>query len=133
LQPLFFLDKINLTWLQEAGISNPQYTLAFFIWPLISLWIILAYCRTLNIKRAFKRSYRKEGMMIFVPSFGMAIFIVTYYKAVSLYYLSLVFPLVRLNTLFAVIFGGTLFHEKHLYFKAFACVIMILGTFFIVQ
>jgi drug/metabolite transporter (DMT)-like permease len=46
---------------------------------------------------------------------------------------SLIIPLRRTSTLFSSLFGGLLFHEKHLVKKMFSVIIMIIGVMFIVM
>jgi len=130
---LMFVEKISLTIFQEQGITNPHFTLAFFVWPAIAVFTTLSYMHKHSLKRAFQKTYRKEGLFMMIPSLTIVLFMVSFYKALSLYYISLVIPLVRLNTLFSTVLGGGLFHEKHLMAKTLACMIMIIGTFFIVQ
>jgi len=128
-----FFDKVALSSLQADNVPYPHFTFAVLVWWVIAALILLVYHKKVPVKRTFQKVFKKEGFLMFLPSICMAAFLATYYHAASLYFISLVIPLVRLNTLFAVTLGGRLFHEKHLFFKSFACCIMILGTFFIVQ
>lgn len=51
--------------------------------------------------------------------------------AFSLQIASLVIPVKRLATLFDTMIGGSMFHEKGIKLKIIACLIMILGTYFL--
>ncbi|MBS3144558.1 hypothetical protein J4208_03150, partial [Candidatus Woesearchaeota archaeon] len=51
--------------------------------------------------------------------------------AMPLTLLSLAIPLRRLSTLFVTVIGGELFHENNLLKKTLACIIMLLGTYFL--
>lgn len=46
---------------------------------------------------------------------------------------SLAFPLRRFSALIETVFGGSLFHEKHLPLRMFACLIMLVGAILIIQ
>lgn len=76
----------------------------------------------------FKHGIKKQWKwFIFgsVVAFGSAIIQLW---AVSLISVALVLSVKRLNVLFTVIFGGELFHEKHLKKKIIATVIMLMGV-----
>jgi drug/metabolite transporter (DMT)-like permease len=45
---------------------------------------------------------------------------------------SLVIPFIRLRGLISTVFGGALFHEEHIFSKAVACVLMLIGVGLIV-
>jgi len=53
-------------------------------------------------------------------------------KAISLTYVSLVIPLVMLNTLFVVIFGGRFFHERYLLFRISMALLILIGAYMII-
>lgn len=130
---VMFVEKYTLNQLTALEIPYPHLTLAFFVWPVIALLTTVHFTRHHSVSRAFHRIYNREGFFMFIPPLAIVLFFITYYKALSLYYITLVLPLVKLNTLFSAILGGKLFHEKHLLMKSIACMIMIIGTFFIVQ
>jgi len=56
----------------------------------------------------------------------------SYLQAVSLYQVSLVYPIYRLSSLFATVLGGEFFHEKHILKKSIAAIIMLIGSYLIV-
>ncbi len=57
----------------------------------------------------------------------------TYFMAVKIPFtlLSIIVPLRRIHSLFVVIVAGEIFHEKKIIAKCIACLIMLLGTYFI--
>ena len=59
----------------------------------------------------------------------------SYYQALAVpaALVSLIVPILRLSSLFTVIIGGEIFHEKHLIRKIIACLIMVLGAILIVS
>jgi uncharacterized membrane protein len=84
-------------------------------------------------KKDFIKDILKDFKLLSLDAFLLFISNLFYFMAVSIPKapISLIIPLKRTSTLFAVIFGGSLFHEKNLLVKVFGCIIMIWGTIFI--
>jgi drug/metabolite transporter (DMT)-like permease len=83
--------------------------------------------------RGIEHGIQKHGLSIFfitLLSMGATLF---YLNAASIAYITLVIPLKRLENLFVTLIGGEVFHDHHLFHKAIACVIMIIGASFIIM
>jgi len=130
---VIFFDKMAINLMKQADLANPAYTLTFMVWTSMAVMSLIWYLPKHSFTRALHRAFRKEGILLILPSFTMAVYLLFYYQAASLQFISLVLPIIKLSALFAVILGGRIFHEKNLLFKSGACVVMILGTFFILQ
>lgn len=127
------IDKHILNIMAEQAVLHPNYTLAFFGWIFTALIFAMFYASYNNIKKPFTKAYKKFGISIALPSLLVVLGSASYLHAASLHLISLVVPIIRLSTLFGVIFGGKIFHERHLWFKIFCCIIMVIGTFFVLQ
>ena len=75
---------------------------------------------------------RLNGKWLFLTAFFAVIGYMSFYKAVSMQLISLVYPLLKINSLFSTIIGGELFHEHKLVLKSIATVIMLIGGYLIV-
>ncbi len=114
------LDQINV-------FTNMFFT-SFFI--LVALFIY--YYKKGRLKSCFK--ILKSSRKIYYISIFTIIsnFLVLFAIAIPGALVSLIIPLRRTSTLFSAIFGGIVFHEKHLWKKFFAICLMLIGVLFIV-
>jgi len=105
---------------------------------LLYSWVFIAM--NLNLIEAVKTggfSYVRKTLkhtrgLVFVTALLALVAIGLYFYAVSLSFVSLALPVKRLETLISTVVGGELFHEKGLFWKIAACVIMLTGVFFII-
>ena len=78
--------------------------------------------------------FKLGGVWIIVRSISglIVIFInfLAYADPASL--VSVIVPITQLRTLISTIFGGALFHEKHLSSKIIGCILMVIGVVFII-
>lgn len=82
--------------------------------------------------KGVKHGFSKVGIWVVIVALFMVLGDLSYFKAVSLTYVSLVVPIRRLSTLFAALVGGTLFKEEGIFRKTIACIIMIGGAILVV-
>ena len=121
------VDKMIL---QRTGV----YTNFFYTAPLIIIFVLL-YAKIVDKKpfwKLFKVTRKKP--IVLVPGFIMVLsnFAILFAIAIPTAMVSLIIPLRRTSTVFSALFGGILFHEKHLGKKMIAVVLMLLGIFLIV-
>lgn len=76
--------------------------------------------------------YRRAGNWIFLMVFFTLVYRLLQAWAISLALVSLVIPLKRLSTLFSTLIGGQLFHEKGLFKRVIASIIMFIGASMII-
>ena len=128
------LDKFVINNLIATGHgNNVQFTLLFFIWISMALTLSLITTVQFGFIREVKHAWHNGWKWIALSSFFVLASSIFHYKAISLAFVSLVIPVKRLSTLFETAIGGELFHEKGLALKIVSCIIMIVGTFFIIR
>jgi uncharacterized membrane protein len=104
---------------------------------LFFLWVFIAI--NFNIIHAVKFGY-KDTIKCFkkIKYLPLLIGLLTVVKnlfalkAISLAYVSLVTPVLMLETLFVVLLGGKFFHEKFLYFRFSVASLMLIGAYLII-
>lgn len=77
------------------------------------------------------KAYRSSGKWILGNAFFANLSNLAYFFAISLTFISLVSPVKRLSTLFAVMLSGRFLKERRIFHKALACCIMLAGVFVI--
>jgi len=114
-------------------ISNYMNIFTYFF----LLWIFVAV--NFNIVHVFEYGYRDTincfKRITYLPllvAFLSTIKNLFVYKALSLAYVSLVVPVLMLETLFVVLFGGRFFHEKYLFFRFGVSALMLIGAYLII-
>lgn len=117
----YLLDKFVL-----ASIDPVSYMFFRNIGALLMFIII-----TFTIYKGVKDI--KKGMVLgswFIPIIGLTAIgeNLLVYEAMKIAPVSLVIPLYRTWTLWAVIFGGRILHEEHLFKRAVASILMIFGA-----
>ncbi|MCK4522182.1 MAG: EamA family transporter [Nanoarchaeota archaeon] len=104
----------------------------FLVWFFISLNFIIISTIKYNGIRGIKHCLDIAGYKVVLASLFSFLANAFYVYALSIAYVSLVIPIRRLSTIMTTIIGGELFHEKALLRKSIACVIMIVGAYFII-
>ncbi|MBT3406866.1 EamA family transporter [Candidatus Woesearchaeota archaeon] len=82
--------------------------------------------------KGVKTGLKTYGWWILLVSVFTVAYRLSQIVAVSMAYVGLVVAIKRMAALFVTIIGGELFHEKNLFRKAVACLIMVAGAFLIV-
>lgn len=119
------LDKYILNFM-----TSFTYIFIIQIFMLINFLILMCYFQ--GGLKPIKIGLKNAGFWIFllaVLTVSKRILIV---EAISLTHVSLVVAIVHLSTLFTVILGGQIFHEKNLKRKIIASLIMLAGVYLIV-
>ncbi|MEA3229382.1 MAG: DMT family transporter [archaeon] len=80
-----------------------------------------------------KRGIRNAGKWILIVAILTTSYRLFQAQAVSMAFVSLVTPIKRTSTLLTTLVGGEIFHEDNLAKKAIACVIMLLGAYFVIM
>ncbi len=82
--------------------------------------------------KGIRHGMRNAGKWIFLVA-GLAFVVrLLYYNALNLHRASIVYPVIKTDTLFATIVGGALFHDNALLVRSFSCLIMLIGVFLVV-
>jgi uncharacterized membrane protein len=81
--------------------------------------------------RDIVHAYKTSGKWILGNAFFANLSNLAYFFAISMTFVSLVSPVKRLSTLFAVVLSGNFLKEKRVFHKALACCIMLAGVFVI--
>ncbi len=108
------------------------FNLIFYSRMFFALDSFIFLCIFYDGAKGVKNGFSKVGIWIFIVALFMVLGDLSFFKAVSLTYVSLVIPIRRLATLFAALVGGKLFKEEGIFRKAIACIIMIGGAILIV-
>ena len=76
-------------------------------------------------------AYKSSGRWILGNAFFANLSNLAYFFAISMTFISLVAPVKKLSTLFAVLLSGKFLKEQRIVHKALACCIMLVGVFII--
>lgn len=120
-------DKLIL---KETDALTTMFFMFFFSSIMLFIHQHLVYKGWSDVRSTFKRT----GFMI------CAIVIITlisdwlYFTAVGLKdsYVSLIVPIRRVSSIFVILAGGEIFHEKSIIEKILSCIIMLVGAYLIV-
>lgn len=128
---LLSLTAIGEKYLLNKKLVNP-ISLLFFM-GILGLFVIitLQFLFFKNYK-GVKKALKVSKLQILLSAIAFLISAGFYYFAVNLVYVSIVVPIKRLSTLISTIFGGGFFHEKNLFQKTIACVVMLIGLYLVV-
>jgi len=127
---LFFLAFISIGEKQIIHGIHP-FALLFYIYVFTFINATILLMIKYDGLKGIKHGINKSGKLIFVDAVFATTTNLLYLNAISLAFVSLVVTIKQLSTLFAVLLGGSFFHEKHLKRKTFACLIMLFGVFLI--
>jgi len=120
------LDKIVL-----AKVS--VLTMMFFEFLFASLFTFIYQSIRYKGYKDVIYSLKTNGLLIILIAITTLISDWAYFRAVAIpeSLVSLIVPVRRLTSLFIVIIGGELFHEKSIIEKTLACLVMLVGVYFI--
>lgn len=129
---LFFGSFIALgnKYFVNFGVNILSLTFLYytFTWVNFTAITFLFYDGFKNIKHGIK----SHGFLIFLIALFFVLHRLFFLKALTLERVSLVVPIAHIGILLSTFVGGELFHEKHVWQRTFACVIMILGAYLII-
>lgn len=116
------LDKFLL------GFTHPA-TYLFFGWLFMNINYIMIDWWLYDWKHLIV-DFRKGWFWLLLAAATSVASFLLFYEAISApaVLVTLALPLKRVSTLIETLFGGTLFHEKNLPRKLFACLIMLVGV-----
>ncbi|MCK5334099.1 MAG: DMT family transporter [Candidatus Aenigmarchaeota archaeon] len=112
------------------AITPLQYILIAHLF-IASIFSFIVLAKTPDLKKLepdFKKSFR----WILLASVMTVAYRLMQAQAVSMTFVSLVIPIKHMNSLISTAVGGTLFHEKDLGKKMFACAIMLIGAYLVI-
>ncbi len=116
--------------LKETNITTMMFFMFFFSSIMLFIHQCIVYKGWADVKHVFK----KDGMLVCIIVILTLLSDWLYFSAVALKssYVSLIVPLRRISSLFVIVIGGEMFHEKKIIEKVLACLIMLIGVYFIV-
>lgn len=121
----YLIDKIILGY-------TDFFTLFFFRNLLVSIFFLILIFTLYNGLGDLKIGLKMGGFILVIISILMILENLFLYKGMSIAPVSLVLPIYRLWTLFAVILGGEIFRERNLGFRILGSLIMILGAYLVI-
>ncbi len=80
-----------------------------------------------------KHGIKNAGGLILLVALMTVSYRLLQAQAMALAFYSLVNPIKRTSSLFVTIIGGELFHEKGIFLKSLACVVMLCGAYLIIM
>ncbi|MDP7324384.1 MAG: EamA family transporter [Candidatus Woesearchaeota archaeon] len=108
------------------------YTFIFFF----ALFIFINFLILIHIFHdgfhGISHGIKNAGKWILLTSLIFFVVRLLYFKAISLFQVSLVYPVLKTNTLFSTVIGGKLFHDHNLLPRTIASLIMVAGVFLVV-
>ncbi len=122
----YLLDKFIL---REVDFLSLFFFRQLFVTAFLLIISIVFYKGFSDLKMGLK----KGGIILILVSLLGLIEYLSIFKALSIGEASLVLPVYRLWTLFAVIVGGEIFHENNLKRRAIGCIIMLIGVWLVIR
>ncbi|MCG2717575.1 MAG: EamA family transporter [Nanoarchaeota archaeon] len=118
-------------YLVNSGSDIIMLTFLYYIFTWFNFTIItfLFFDGFKNIKHGIKNA----GFSIFIVALFYVLHKLTYLKAMSMEYISLVKPIAGMGVILTTFIGGELFHEKHIWQRTSSCIIMLFGAYLIIM
>jgi len=107
------------------------FTYFFLIWLFIAINFNFIHIFLYGYKDTIKCFKKVTYLPVLVGFFSLGGNLLAL-KALSLAYVSLVTPVLMLNTLFVVVLGGKFFHEKYIYFRLAVSLFMLIGAYLVI-
>lgn len=114
--------------------ETDAFTTTFFMFFFSSIILFVHQHVVYKGLRDVKKVIAKDGLLMAVIVMLTLASDWLYFYAVGLQdsYVSLIVPLRRMSSLFVILIGGEMFHEKKLIEKALSCIVMLVGMYFMV-
>lgn len=114
------------------GKNVTPFTLLFlgYLFTFVNIFVLLSIFH--DGWRGITHGIKTAGAWIFSVAFFATIANLAYLYAISVAYVSLVVPVVRLSSLFATIASGKLFHEENVFYRVISCIIMLFGAYMVI-
>ncbi len=127
---LYSFTGIIERYLLTHGITPLTYLFVVQIFVMINFIFLISvfYDGFQGIKNGFKRNWK---WILLISALALTMRAVQFY-AFAIAFVPLVISVKRLSTLFTVVIGGEIFHEKGLLLKSIACIICLIGIFLII-
>ncbi len=106
-------------------------TTTFLTYFFITLNLMAFHFFLHNGSKLLFKAMRNDGKFILVSALFSVFSTILYFKALTLGPVSLAVSLKRIQTMFVTILGGRLFHEKEIFHRASACLIIVIGVILI--
>jgi len=129
---ILMLFSISITGISDKFIFNIGInvdTNIFWTSCLILIFVVIQIVFS-NQKQLIKKSFTLENFILSIFT-NISTILILMAIVIPMANISLIVPIKRTSTLFASIFGGLLFHEKHIIKKIIATVGMLIGVILI--
>lgn len=124
-----FLDKVVIDKMLAIGFGKSGiYTATFFIWLFMGINLLVILYWKYDFIKGLRHGIKVGKVWTVVAGVCSVVASLFYFQAISMQFVSLVIPIKRFSTLLTTIIGGEIFHDKNLWIKVTACVIMIFGA-----
>lgn len=128
---LYAFSAIMERYMLRDGLIN-IFTLLFLSQIVVAVVLIVLIFIQHDGLKGIKHGFKSAGKWIFLVAIFTVVYRLLQNQAVSMESAFLVSPIKRLSTIFVILLGGELFHEKHVVKKLIATVIMLIGIYFVV-
>ncbi|MBW6461706.1 MAG: DMT family transporter [DPANN group archaeon] len=118
-------DKIILT-----SISPVTYIIVVQFFLAVNFLVMITFFH--DGIAGIRRGIKNAGYWILVVAILTTSYRLFQAQAISMAFVSLVIPIKRTSTLISTIIGGELFHEDCILKKSIACIITLLGAYFVI-
>jgi len=129
---LYSFSAIIERYILRDGLMN-IYTLLFIAQIVVSIVFIILIFTLHDGYKGIKHGFKNAGKWIFFIAILTIAYRLLYNQAISMESVFLVSPIKRLSSIFVILLGGELFHEKHILKKVLATLIMLVGVFFVIS
>lgn len=109
------------------------YTNMFFTAIFIFIFLTIYYIYNNHFENTIMNIVKEPETLIISFFSVLSTFLILLAISIPTALVSLIVPLKRISTLFSSIFGGLLFHEKHLFKKIIITILMLFGVVLIVM
>lgn len=119
--------------LKKVLLKTNPLTVLFFTFFFASLNMLIIQFTFYKGMQDILHVLKTNGFLAAIAVIATIISDLTYYMAIIIpgTFLALILSVRRLSTLFVTIIGGEIFHETRLISKSIACIIMLIGVYFI--
>ncbi|MCD6229595.1 MAG: EamA family transporter [Candidatus Diapherotrites archaeon] len=118
--------------LNVDGLAVSPFAYIFIVQAFISFnFAAMTLAKHRNSLKEIKTAFSSQWKLFLLTAILVTGYRLMQAMAVAIVFVSLVIPIKRLSVLFTTIIGGEIFHEKNIFHKAVACIVMLLGSYLI--
>lgn len=128
---LYAFSAIMERYMLRGGLIN-IFTLLFLAQIIVAIVLVGLIFIQHDGWKGIKHGFKSAGKWIVLVAIFTVVYRLLQNQAVSMESIFLVSPIKRLSSVFVILVGGDLFHEKHLVKKVIATIIMLIGIYFVI-